>query len=162
MRCSVYEGFLRYRSLRKESSAHLPPMLLLDHTPRLSPGEAASLTEKVYGLAVTATPLPSERDQNFLLENEAKEKFVLKIANALEERALLEAQNEALAHIARELSFCPRVIPTIAGAEIAQISAPAGMHNFVRLLNYLPGTPLAKIEFHSSQILRDLGRRLAQ
>lgn len=137
-------------------------MLLLENAPRFLLQDATALAGRLYGLRATAQSLPSERDQNFLLETEANEKFVLKIANGLEERALLEAQNEALTHIGRRLSFCPRVIPTIAGEGIAQIIAPSGTQNFVRLVTYLPGTPLAKIQSHSQGLLRDLGRRLAQ
>ena len=58
--------------------------LLLEHTPRFSIAAATSLAEELYGIPATATPLPSERDQNFLLETQTSETFVLKIANALE------------------------------------------------------------------------------
>ena len=43
----------------------------------------------------TPSPLPSERDQNFQLCDAQGRQAVLKIANALEEYALLEAQNGA-------------------------------------------------------------------
>jgi len=137
-------------------------MLLLEYTPHFLLEDATALANKLYGLKATAQSLPSERDQNFLLETEAHERFVLKIANALEERSLLEAQNAALVHIGRRFSFCPRVIPTSAGDEITQTIAPSGTRNLVRLVTYLPGMPLAKIETHSGQILKDLGRGLGQ
>ena len=64
-------------------------MLLLANTPRFRLEDATAMAEKLYGLNVSASPLPSERDQNFLLETGTKEQFVLKIANALEQRSLL-------------------------------------------------------------------------
>ena len=68
-------------------------MHLLEHAPRFEIEAIELLAEKLYGIRASATPLPSERDQNFLLTLES-EKFVLKIANDLEERGLLEAQNK--------------------------------------------------------------------
>ena len=50
---------------------------------------------------------------------------------------------------------------TIAGKELAEVTSPSGAHNFVRLVTYLPGTPLAKIESHSPELLRDLGQNRA-
>src|SRR5258707_1362926 len=134
-------------------------MLLLDHTPRLEPADAVALAAKLYGLTATVSTLPSERDQNFLLQTTSGERFILKIANALEDRLLLEAQNEVLAHLAG-LSLCPRVVPAVDGKEISEISSAAGARNFVRLLTYLPGIPLAKIRPQSPDLLIDLGRRL--
>ena len=136
-------------------------MLLLEHTPALSIEAATAWAGKLYGLSATAIPLPSERDQNFLLETEAGEKFVFKIANALEDRAMLEAQHEALAHLSH-LSLCPRVLPSLAGETISQIESPIGAKHFARLVSYLPGIPLADAEQHSPELLRDLGRRMGQ
>ena len=136
-------------------------MLLLEHTPSFSVDAATTLAEKLYDIRAIASPLPSERDQNFLLETDKGEKFVLKIANALEDRAMLEAQHAALAHIARHISFCPRVVPAISGDTISQIASPSG-NNFVWLVTYLPGTPLATAGQHSPELLRDLGRKIAQ
>ena len=95
------------------------------------------------------------------LETKTHEKFVLKIANTLEERALIEAQNAALAHLAH-LSLCPSVVPTINGAEITEVLAPNGATNQVRLLTYLPGTPLAEIASPVRATIWEIGVRLAQ
>jgi len=102
-------------------------MALLEHAPGLDENAAMRLARDLYGVRATATPLPSERDQNYLLETGAGERFVLKIANALEDRALLEAQNQAMAHLADRHVPCPRVVPTKAGDAIAETGAPAGL-----------------------------------
>jgi len=132
--------------------------LLIEHAPKFGLEAAVSLARELYGLRTTASTLPSERDQNFLLETREGEKFVLKIANALEERPFLEAQHEAMAHIAAQVAFCPRVVPAISGETIS--SAPSGA-NLVRLLTYLPGAPLATAE-PSAALLKDLGRKIAR
>lgn len=132
-------------------------MSLLQRAPRLDAAAAGQLARDLYGVTATATALPSERDQNFLLTTDTGERFVLKIANAAEERALLEAQNAVLAHVA-SLSLCPRVVPTRLGESIAEI--PEG--HFVRLLTWVRGAPLAALAEHPSSLLEDLGRRLGQ
>src|SRR5262245_30487618 len=114
-------------------------MSLLQHSPRFDVAGATRLAREMYGLDAAASPLPSERDQNFLVTTAAGERYVLKIANASEERAMLEAQNAAMAHVSRRMTFCPRVVPTTAGTTIGA----AGDGHFVRLVTYLPGVPLA-------------------
>ena len=76
-------------------------MQLLEHTPAFDVNTAAAIAGEHFGIRARAQALPSERDQNFLLTNQAGEKFVLKIANALESRAFLEAQNAVLKHLER-------------------------------------------------------------
>ena len=64
--------------------------------PRLSQDEAVKIAAELYGLAVSATHLPSERDQNFLLRDSRGEQFVLKIANSEESLEVLEMQNRMI------------------------------------------------------------------
>ena len=138
-------------------------MHLLEHAPRFELEAIASLAEKLYGIRASATPLPSERDQNFLLALETGEKFVLKISNSLEERGLLEAQNKAMTHLATRVSFCPRIVPTLSGEHMVKIESPrGGATHYVRLVNYLPGIPLADVNSHPPELLRDLGNKLGQ
>ena len=132
-------------------------MQLLNHTPAFDPEFARELAEENFGLRADARALPSERDQNFLLTNDAGEKFVLKIANALESRALLEAQNAVLEHLEPRISFCPRVVPGLNGERII-----ARSNHLVRLMTYLPGRPLGEVKKRSPELLRDLGRKLGQ
>ncbi|HEU4766595.1 MAG TPA: phosphotransferase, partial [Pyrinomonadaceae bacterium] len=132
-------------------------MQLLNHTPAFDAESAREIAEEVFGLRATVRVLPSERDQNFLLTNDGGEKFVLKIANALESRELLEAQNAVLDHLGTRLSFCPRVLPSLRGKSIESRS-----NHLVRLVTYLPGVLLADAQPHSPALLRDLGRKLGQ
>ena len=132
-------------------------MQLLSHTPGFDVESAIRIAERLFGLSATARVLPSERDQNFELTDETGEKFVLKIANALESRELLDAQNAALDHVRRQVSFCPRVVANVSGETISREG-----DYYVRLVTYLPGTPLALATPHTPSLLRDIGRKLAQ
>lgn len=118
---------------------------------------AQAIAEKCFGIQASAGELPSERDRNFLLTARDGEKFVLKIANANEERVTLEAQNAMLEHLAERVGFCPRVVPALSGERIDVVDG-----HLVRLLTYLPGKPLATVEVQPAELLYELGRTLGQ
>jgi 4-aminobutyrate aminotransferase-like enzyme/Ser/Thr protein kinase RdoA (MazF antagonist) len=137
-------------------------MDVLQFAPALTPAGAADLGRRLFGLDAEASALPSERDQNFVLQTAAGDRFVLKIANSTDDRTLLEAQNAALTHVARASTLCPRVIPTIDGHEIAEISPAPGIRHFVRLLTWLPGMPLGSLDEHPPELLASLGAAVAE
>lgn len=118
---------------------------------------AQAIAEKCFGIQASAEELPSERDRNFLLAAREGEEFVLKIANANEQREVIEAQNATLEHLGERVSFCPRVVPSLSGKRIEVVDG-----RLVRVLTYLPGKPLATIETQSPELLYDLGRKLGQ
>jgi Ser/Thr protein kinase RdoA (MazF antagonist) len=128
-------------------------MSLLQSAPSLTAADAARLAHENYGVSGTAQPLPSERDQNFLIES-GSSRFVLKAANRTEQRAILEAQNAALSHLESRVPFCPRVVQSLDGQRICE--APSG--HFVRLVTWLPGIPLGTLPQHPPDLLADLGR----
>src|SRR5215475_378346 len=91
--------------------------------PRIRPDDAVRIALEQYGLSVSASTLPSERDQNFLLQTSSGQKFVLKIANAEEQYDFLNLQNELIRFLCEKeigLEF-PRVVPSKSGADIATI-----------------------------------------
>lgn len=132
-------------------------MQLLNHTPVFDLDSAREIAEADFSIRASARMLPSERDQNFLIEDAGGEKFVLKIANALESRESLAAQNAVLDHLRTRVSFCPRVVPNVRG-ELIGVRA----NHLVRLVTYLPGVPLAEVTPQSPALLHDLGRKLGQ
>jgi 4-aminobutyrate aminotransferase-like enzyme/Ser/Thr protein kinase RdoA (MazF antagonist) len=134
-------------------------MDVLQHAPALTPAEASAIAQRLYGLDGDASPLPSERDQNFLLRS-GDERFVLKIANGTDSLALLEAQNAALAHVAWRTTLCPRVVPGVDGAGITEMRSAAGARHFVRLLTWIDGEPLGSLPHHPPELLEDLGRKI--
>ena len=136
-------------------------MHFIENSPRFSDEAAATLVEQLYGFRGRVAPLPSERDQNFLVATKS-EKFVLKIANALEQDSFLDAQNKAMNHLATRLSFCPKLRPTLSGETMSRITSLEGTSHLVRLVSHLPGIPLAEVEWHSPALLHDLGIKLGQ
>jgi Ser/Thr protein kinase RdoA (MazF antagonist) len=125
---------------------------LLKHVPDFNVASAEAIAEELFGIRGRAQSLPSERDQNFLVTDSAGEKFVLKIANGLESRAFLEAENAVLKHVARRVSFCQSPVSGV---------VTVGDAYFARLVRYLPGVPLAQVR-QTPELLCDLGRKLGQ
>lgn len=60
----------------------LPSIASPGSTPTLTEAEAQLILKKHYGFAGEAFPLPSERDQNFLIKCNDGKRYVLKFANA--------------------------------------------------------------------------------
>ena len=137
-------------------------MSIFDHIPVFSIEDAVCFAQEFYGLHVQATPLPSERDQNFLLQANNGDQFVLKIANGIEARTILEAQNQAMQHLRNYIRFCPRVLAAINGEEIVAVQSRSGEQHFIRLVTYLIGTPLGNVKRHSAELLQDLGFKIGQ
>ena len=135
-------------------------MSLVQHAPSFDPAQAATIAKNVYGVSGVLEELPSERDQNFLLTAYSGDRVVLKIAISLEQRSLLEAQNEAMSHLQTRVDFCPRVVKAESGESIVQVSTNTTPH-YVRLVTFIPGLPLAKVN-QSSDVLFDLGKKLGQ
>ncbi len=137
-------------------------MRLLEYTPSFDVESAVAIADEHFGIRSSVRPLPSERDQNFLLTAASGEEFVLKIANALEGRAFLEAQTSVLKHLAPRVSFCQRVVSATSRQDISTVQAANGATHLVWLVRYLPGVPLAEIKPHPPSLLYDVGRKLGQ
>jgi Ser/Thr protein kinase RdoA (MazF antagonist) len=142
----------------------VPPTFnpLVQHAPRFTVNRALSLAADLYNLQATAESLPSERDQNFLLTDVSGERFVLKIANSLEDQALLQAQSDAMMHAAQRVSFCQRLVPSVNGKILEPVTSESGDTNLIRVATYLPGIALGETREHSTLLFRDLGHKLAQ
>jgi Ser/Thr protein kinase RdoA (MazF antagonist) len=134
----------------------------LRHKPKFDAGAAMGIAEQYFGVCAGARELASERDQNFLLTDREGGKFVLKIANALESRDFIEAQNAVFRHLAKRLSFCQPVAQALSGEEILTVQSADGASHLVRMVQYLPGVPLAELRTHTPGLLRDLGGKLGQ
>lgn len=125
--------------------------------------EAQEIAARWYGLDADAAPLPSERDQNFLLTEKKGRRFVLKIANPQEKRAVLELQNKAFLHLKNRMSVgtCPALISSSAGYNIETVLDKQNKEHYIRLVTYIPGKVLADAKPHSSELLFHLGEFLA-
>jgi len=132
--------------------------------PAFSPRQAEAMARDLYGITATAQPLPSERDQNFVVATTAGERFVLKIANAGEERGTLDLQNAALLHVAAEDAelVLPRVRPSVGGRSIETVKDDRGTPYLVRLLTWVDGTVMAQASPHLAPLVDSLGRWLGR
>jgi len=132
--------------------------------PQFSEADAIRLAAELYGITVSAEPLPSERDCNFRLKNESGEIFVLRISNSEEPREILELQNRVLDHLAAEAPSVTvqRLIPTLDGKPMVEANGSDGRRHAVRLLSWLPGNVLANSKPHSIELMNDLGAALGE
>jgi hydroxylysine kinase len=133
-----------------DSLLSLPP-------PQVPATALAARAATHWGLTGTLTPLTSERDQNHRLDT-ATGSFTLKLANRAEPTALTGFQTEALRHVAQHAPDlpAPRVIPDRDGNSI--IPTPDGA---LRLLTWLPGTPLAHLP-RSPALAASIGHALGR
>jgi Ser/Thr protein kinase RdoA (MazF antagonist) len=121
---------------------------MVRHAPRFTDAQASRMARELFGIDGAATPLASERDQNFRIGAD----FVLKIANLTEIRAFLEAQHAFLDGL--------RAAKTgLSWPEASGIAECEG--HLVRVLSWIPGTPLAEAR-KSPELLASLGRAMAQ
>ena len=137
-------------------------MSTVQSAPRFSCEEAENIVNSLYGIEAQSKPLPSERDQNFLIETDGHPAYVLKIANRTENEEILDFENRALVHVSRadEPARCPTLVLSKADKEIEVTSGPDGFEHFVRMITVLPGVPLGNVKYHSPELLESIGRVL--
>ena len=136
----------------------------LDSMPRFTAAEALAVAIKDYGIDGQMSPLPSERDQNFLITDPRGEKFVLKIANRDDAPQLLDFQHQAMRRVAAPPADCrvQSIVRTRAGADITSIEdAAAGMRHCVRVLTWIEGEVLAACTPRSAALLESIGAGMA-
>jgi 4-aminobutyrate aminotransferase-like enzyme/Ser/Thr protein kinase RdoA (MazF antagonist)/murein DD-endopeptidase MepM/ murein hydrolase activator NlpD len=131
-------------------------MTSVTNAPRLTAATAGQLAADFFDVHGQASPLPSERDQNFRIDTVDGRAFVLKIANPAEDRAMLEAENAAMRHLA-STGLVPALITSRRGEGMAKHE-----QYFVRLISILPGRPLATVGRHTDPLLADLGRSVGR
>jgi 4-aminobutyrate aminotransferase-like enzyme/Ser/Thr protein kinase RdoA (MazF antagonist) len=130
----------------------------------VSPAEAVRVAQEIYGLRVSASPLPGEYDANFRVATEDGRAFVLKLMHPGRERSFIDLQCRALRHLADHapgLSL-PRVETTKQSEAFTKVAVREGGERFVWLLTFLDGTVLARVKPHSSELLRSLGSLLGE
>lgn len=129
--------------------------------PAMGSDRVAALLAEHWGLTGQLSPLTSERDLNHRL-TAPQGRFVVKVANAAEPRALTRFQNRALRHAAAADPALPipRVIATRDGAD--DVVLPEG--NLMRVLTWVEGAPLATLPQSAAQgrAVATLGARLAR
>ena len=132
--------------------------------PQFTVEDAVRLAEAGYGLAVSARPLPSYLDQNFLLEEPSGRAYVLKIANAAEDPAVIDLQIKTLAYLAdhHPTPAFHRVRPTASGAFCVTVEGEDGASHLMWMVTYLPGRLMAHVKPQTPELFRRLGRFLGE
>ncbi|MEM7119292.1 MAG: aminotransferase class III-fold pyridoxal phosphate-dependent enzyme [Chloroflexota bacterium] len=132
--------------------------------PRFTETEALQIAQTHFGVSGTIKPLPSERDQNFLITISEDEKVVLKIANAQEETAVLDLQNKAMAHLAKSdpATHPYRLYPAQNGETLITVHDENDTAYLTRLVNFIPGAMLGDVNPQTPELLYSLGQLLGQ
>ncbi len=131
------------------------PTQIMRGRPVLTQAQAEELARDLFGFVGTASPLESERDQNFKLRGESGEKAVLKIFNALEPVSLITDRARALAILAQ--SGLP--VPQILGRSTVELTEES---HHVWLVSWLEGTPLALARPITSELEHQVGHLLGK
>ena len=123
--------------------------------PELDAKGFAALARDHFGLTGTLSPLYSERDLNMLLRAADGSGWVLKLANANEDGALVDAQIAALRHIeATDPDLpVPHIRPAADGAGSVTVTGPDGRDHRFYVVSYLEGDiaanrQLAATDYH--------------
>ena len=138
-----------------------PPFAIdpLATRPNVETPEAAALAGELWGLTARATPLPGERDANFLLEDGSGNRFVLKISSSSERVERLDLQ-DGLIGWARDRDPAlrlPKAVPTNAG-ELLGSRRLEGHRHRLRLFRYVAGAPLSAFRRRPPALLESVGR----
>ncbi|QYY80497.1 aminotransferase [Pseudomonas germanica] len=125
--------------------------------PQVTTQQALEILEVYYDLSGTLHVLGSQQDLNYCLDT-GKERYVLKICRGDYAKLELQAQNEALMHLAGHPDLrAPRVIPAAGGEELLTLNI-AGQLMHVRVLEYIEGHPLADLKHIGSEVVAEFGR----
>jgi Ser/Thr protein kinase RdoA (MazF antagonist) len=132
--------------------------------PRFTASEALEAAFARYGLSGSAAPLPSERDQNFLIADPHRGKFVLKIANRGDSAELLDFQHEGMRRVAARGCGIqvPQILPSLAGADVETLASRAGTEHRLRVLTWIDGRVLAEQTPRGEALLESIGASMAQ
>jgi 4-aminobutyrate aminotransferase-like enzyme/Ser/Thr protein kinase RdoA (MazF antagonist) len=135
---------------------------MADHPPCFEVARVEALVGERLGHPVTASALPSERDQNFLLTVSGEPRLVVKIAAAGEDRAFLVAEQRAMQHVAARTALTPRVQAWRDGSTLTPLTAPDGRVHLAWLVSRVPGVPLARSARRSDALLERFGAAIAE
>ena len=136
---------------------------MLKTTPDFSIDDAKCLLAEHYGLDGLLSPLDSERDQNFKVTASTGGIYILKIVNAAEPSVESDFQTALLGHVGEHAPDLPvpHIRPTMSGASLGETTSAQGVRHLLRLVGWVPGTPLAQ-STRSEKALTALGRLLGR
>lgn len=127
----------------------------LDGRPSLALHDAERLYHEMSGRSGSASPLPSDRDLNFAIQDADGSRSVLKVSNANEDGAFLALQADAM----RQLCEAGLPVAKVLGTGTTTID---GKKHAVRLVSWIDGAPLGTSRPISDVLMREVGAVLAR
>jgi hydroxylysine kinase len=115
--------------------------------------EALGIVRRFYGLSGTLTRFETEKDGTFRLNAADGRQYVLKIANPSEKRSEIEFQIALMRHVKnRDASLpIPAVFDDREGNCLPEIITQGHENRLVRLMSFIPGTPLDQVSSSRTQ-----------
>ncbi|MFC7046047.1 phosphotransferase [Halobacteriaceae archaeon GCM10025711] len=113
---------------------------LVVRPPTFDGSAAARIAEREFGKQGTVTELGGERDQNFRVDTDDGDAYVLKISSPADDAAALDLQTKALRHVYRSAPDLPvmQIVPTTDRS--AWTAVNDGDETFlVRMFTHVPG-----------------------
>ncbi|WP_018152796.1 aminotransferase class III-fold pyridoxal phosphate-dependent enzyme [Leeia oryzae] len=131
--------------------------------PNYSVTDAEQLCEEMFGVKGVASPLDGERDRNFRVKTGSGQDWILKIVNASEPGVESEFQTALLHHLTETdpAMPVPHLRASLSGKLLGSTVSATGETHAVRLVSWIPGTPLAKVDRRLA-LLGNLGRTLGE
>jgi Ser/Thr protein kinase RdoA (MazF antagonist) len=135
----------------------IEPVTAVLSRPTMTAHHAARVLADRWVIRGTLQPLPSERDRNFRVSDEQGPRWVFKVSNLAEDRALLELQHQAMLRLAEAGVPCPQPV-SAEGRTVVGLGHGDGPP-LARVLTWLPGRPLADLPASERglTLLRHLG-----
>lgn len=129
----------------------------------IAEAEAARMLGEVFGIGGRLTRLATEKDDTFLIDCSDGVRRIAKFSNPDEDGREISLQSELLAHISiSDPSLpVPRVFNSLCGSAHVTYVDDARQSRLVRILSYLEGTPLDRIQ-SSAQEREKVGAMLAR
>lgn len=120
--------------------------------PTYTASDVASILRDSHGIVGQLRPLPSERDQNFLVLVDGSPRWVAKIANSAERQEVLELQYRAMEHLAASGIACPVPVEARDGSIVRRVDG-----HLLWVVTFLPGELMAARGPRSEELLANFG-----
>ncbi len=153
-------------------------MIRTQRRPDIDQTTVATAVAEGFGLRGVLSPLPGERDRNFLFRDDDGRSWVVKVTSPEEPDAQLVFESRLIEMLTESpapgtgraweatrtapLLPVPSLRPTRMGDAILRWPSPEGDPWRIRVLSHLPGRVFADVRPHTSALLMDLGRRVAE
>ncbi len=112
-----------------------------------------------YAIEGQISNLPGELDFNYFVKKHEGNSFILKIANVNEQRSNLELQNAVINYLSTQSLGLQvsRVVKSVTGNEIIEISDEGSQPRMVRLLTWVEGRVFASVHPQTPILFERLG-----